>query len=109
MRLLHTRADRSAAALVAEIPQPSSEEIQHRMAGNPLPLRHVSPNRGGDRLVARLIKSEKEVEGRYEEVWTLVEEDALAQWPAGPGAVVGKRRAARRRLREGPRGGALHG
>ena len=40
--------------------------------------------------MARLIKSEKEVEGRYEEVWTLVEEDALDQWPAGPGAVVGQ-------------------
>jgi len=40
--------------------------------------------------VARLIKSEKEVEGRYEEVWTLVEEDALDQWPAGPGDVVGR-------------------
>jgi CO/xanthine dehydrogenase Mo-binding subunit len=40
--------------------------------------------------VARLIKTEKEVEGRYEEVWTLVEEDALAQWPEGPRAVVGR-------------------
>jgi CO/xanthine dehydrogenase Mo-binding subunit len=40
--------------------------------------------------VARLIRTEKEVEGRYEEVWTLVEEDALDQWPAGPGAVVGR-------------------
>jgi CO/xanthine dehydrogenase Mo-binding subunit len=40
--------------------------------------------------VARLIKTEKEVEGRYEEVWTLVEEDALDQWPAGPGDVVGR-------------------
>jgi xanthine dehydrogenase YagR molybdenum-binding subunit len=40
--------------------------------------------------VARLIKSEKEVEGRYEEVWTLVEEDALDQWPPGPGDVVGR-------------------
>jgi CO/xanthine dehydrogenase Mo-binding subunit len=40
--------------------------------------------------MARLIRSEKEVEGRYEEVWTLVEEDALVQWPAGPGAVVGR-------------------
>ncbi|MGH3072677.1 MAG: xanthine dehydrogenase family protein molybdopterin-binding subunit, partial [Gaiellaceae bacterium] len=40
--------------------------------------------------MARLIKSEKEVEGRYEEVWTLVEEDALDQWPAGPGNVVGR-------------------
>ncbi len=40
--------------------------------------------------MARLIRSEKEVEGRYEEVWTLVEEDALEQWPAGPGDVVGR-------------------
>ena len=40
--------------------------------------------------MARLIKTEKEVEGRYEEVWTLVEEDALAQWPAGPREVVGR-------------------
>ncbi|HUP33107.1 MAG TPA: xanthine dehydrogenase family protein molybdopterin-binding subunit [Gaiellaceae bacterium] len=40
--------------------------------------------------MARLIRSEKEVEGRYEEVWTLVEEDALDQWPAGPGDVVGR-------------------
>jgi xanthine dehydrogenase YagR molybdenum-binding subunit len=40
--------------------------------------------------VARLIRSEKEVEGRYEEVWTLVEEDALDQWPPGPGDVVGR-------------------
>ena len=40
--------------------------------------------------MARLIKSEKEVEGRYEEVWTLVEEDAVDPWPAGPGDVVGR-------------------
>jgi CO/xanthine dehydrogenase Mo-binding subunit len=40
--------------------------------------------------VARLIRSEKEVEGRYEEVWTVVEEDALDQWPAGAGNVVGR-------------------
>jgi xanthine dehydrogenase YagR molybdenum-binding subunit len=40
--------------------------------------------------MARLIRSEKEVEGRYEEVWTLVEEDALDQWPSGPGDVVGR-------------------
>jgi CO/xanthine dehydrogenase Mo-binding subunit len=40
--------------------------------------------------VARLIRTEKEVEGRYEEVWLVVEEDALEQWPAGPREVVGK-------------------
>jgi xanthine dehydrogenase YagR molybdenum-binding subunit len=40
--------------------------------------------------VARLIRTEKEVEGRYEEVWIVVEEDALEQWPAGPLDVVGR-------------------
>jgi len=40
--------------------------------------------------MARLIKTEKEVEGRYEEIWTVVEEDALEQWPAGPLEVVGR-------------------
>ena len=40
--------------------------------------------------MARLIKTEKEVEGRYEDVWLVVEEDALEQWPAGPLEVVGR-------------------
>ena len=40
--------------------------------------------------MARLIRTEKEVEGRYEEVWLLVEEDTLEQWPAGPLEVVGR-------------------
>ena len=40
--------------------------------------------------MARLIRTEKEVEGRYEEVWTVVEEDALDAWPAGPLDVVGR-------------------
>ena len=40
--------------------------------------------------MARLIRTEKEVEGRYEEVWVVVEEDPLEQWPAGPLTVVGR-------------------
>jgi xanthine dehydrogenase YagR molybdenum-binding subunit len=40
--------------------------------------------------VARLIRTEKEVEGRYEEVWIVVEEDELEQWPAGPLEIVGQ-------------------
>ena len=40
--------------------------------------------------MARLIRTEKEVEGRYEEVWLVVEEDPLEQWPAGPLTVVGR-------------------
>lgn len=40
--------------------------------------------------MARLIRTEKEVEGRFEEIWLVVEEDPLEQWPAGPQAVVGR-------------------
>jgi CO/xanthine dehydrogenase Mo-binding subunit len=40
--------------------------------------------------LARLIRTEKEVEGRVEEVWLVVEEDALEQWPAGPLEIVGR-------------------
>ena len=40
--------------------------------------------------MARLIRTEKEVEGRYEDVWIAVEEDPLEQWPAGPLSVVGR-------------------
>jgi CO/xanthine dehydrogenase Mo-binding subunit len=40
--------------------------------------------------VARLIRTEKEVEGRYEEVWVVVEEDPLEQWPEGPREIVGR-------------------
>jgi CO/xanthine dehydrogenase Mo-binding subunit len=40
--------------------------------------------------LARLIRTEKEVEGRFEEVWLVVDEDPLDQWPAGPREVVGR-------------------
>jgi len=40
--------------------------------------------------MARLIRTEKEVEGRYEEIWLVVEEDPLVQWPDGPQDVVGR-------------------
>ena len=40
--------------------------------------------------MARLIRTEKEVEGRYTEQWIVVEEDVLEQWPAGPRAIVGR-------------------
>ena len=42
------------------------------------------------RSVARLIRTEKEVEGRYEDVWIVVDEDALDQWPEGPLTTVGR-------------------
>src|SRR5439155_17232142 len=41
--------------------------------------------------MARLIRTEKEVEGRYTEQWVVVEDDAaIDQWPAGPLEVVGR-------------------
>ena len=40
--------------------------------------------------MARLIRTEKEVEGRYEDVWLVVDEDALEQWPPGPREIVGR-------------------
>ena len=49
--------------------------------------------------MARLIRTEKEVEGRREEIWLVVDEDAQDQWPAGPRDVVGRHRT-RHRLAE---------
>jgi xanthine dehydrogenase YagR molybdenum-binding subunit len=40
--------------------------------------------------MARLIRTEKEVEGRYTEQWIVVEEDTLDQWPEGPREAVGQ-------------------
>jgi CO/xanthine dehydrogenase Mo-binding subunit len=40
--------------------------------------------------VARLIRTEKEVEGRYTEQWIVVEEDVLDQWPAGAREKIGR-------------------
>jgi xanthine dehydrogenase YagR molybdenum-binding subunit len=40
--------------------------------------------------LARLIRTEKEVEGRYTETWIVVEEDTLDPWPEGPRDSVGR-------------------
>ena len=40
--------------------------------------------------MARLIRTEKEVEGRYTEQWIVVDEDTLDQWPEGPLDTVGR-------------------
>ena len=41
--------------------------------------------------MARLIRTEKEVEGNYTEQWVVVDEDAaIDQWPPGPRAVAGR-------------------
>ena len=40
--------------------------------------------------MARLIRTEKEIEGRYTEQWVVVEEDTLDQWSEGPLDRVGR-------------------
>jgi CO/xanthine dehydrogenase Mo-binding subunit len=40
--------------------------------------------------LARLIRTEKEVEGQYTEQWVVVDEDAIDQWPEGPLDIVGR-------------------
>jgi aerobic-type carbon monoxide dehydrogenase small subunit (CoxS/CutS family) len=81
----------SAAALVEAEPEPTPSGPA-RDGRQPLPLRRLPANRGGSSHLARLIQTEKEVEGRYTEQWVVVEgdDDALDQWPQGPGEVVGQ-------------------
>jgi xanthine dehydrogenase YagR molybdenum-binding subunit len=55
-----------------------------------VPLRRLPEDRGGDPELARLIRTEKEVEGRFTEQWIMVEEDALDPWQAGPLETVGR-------------------
>src|SRR5262249_37881032 len=90
VRLLHARADRERGRA-----RDRDARAEHRRdsppdGGEPVPLRRIHEDRGGDSHVARLIRTEKEVEGRYEDVWVLVEEDELEQWPAVPRAAVGR-------------------
>ena len=82
----------SAAALVEAEPESDPRARPPRDGRQPLPLRRVPANRGGSADVARLIRTEKEVEGRYTEQWVVVEgdDDALDQWPQGPRDVVGR-------------------
>src|SRR4051812_20329309 len=90
MRLLHARSDRQRRRARRGACRPNHRGDPPPHGRQHLPLRHVHEDRGGDSHVARLIRTEKEVEGRREEVWLVVEEDALDQWPAGPREVVGK-------------------
>src|SRR5580765_8696725 len=90
MRLLHAGADRVRGRARRGRAESIGRADSTCDGGEPLPLRHVSEDRGGDSHVARLIRTEKEVEGRYEEVWLVVEEDTLEQWPAGPREIVGR-------------------
>src|SRR5436309_3686654 len=90
MRLLHAGAGRVGSRARCGEPQPDRRRDPPHDGRQHLPLRHLSANRGGDPALARLIRTEKEVEGRFEEVWLVVEEDPLQQWPEGPLTVVGR-------------------
>ena len=118
MRLLHARARSSARRRCSSAtPQPTREQIHEAMAGNLCRCgaypedRARDPARGGRRMTARFVRTQKEMEGRYEDVWVLVDEtddvETLgarrrphARRPAG---------AAPRRRRAGRRARALHG
>ncbi len=89
----------SATALLAANPTPTRDEIRHAMAGQPVPVRHVSEDRArraarvrGLSLVARLVRTQVEMEGRFEDRWVLVEpDDHIEPWPdPGELAVVGR-------------------
>src|SRR6184192_1377278 len=90
MRVLHAGADRERRLARRDARRPVERRDPTRHGWKPVPLWRVPEDRGGDSNVARLIRTEKEVEGRYEEVWLVVEEDALEQWPAGPRDIVGR-------------------
>src|SRR6476619_3556074 len=90
MRLLHPGSDRLGRRARRGRPGADGRGDSAPHGRQHLPLRRVPEDRGGDSHVARLIRTEKEVEGRYEEVWLVVEEDALEQWPAGPREIVGR-------------------
>src|SRR5207248_1132177 len=90
VRLLYPRPDRLGLGARRRQPEPDARRDPARDGRQPLPLRHLSEDRGGNSDVARLIRTEKEVEGRYTEQWIVVEEDALDQWPAGPRTIVGR-------------------
>src|SRR5204863_586686 len=107
MRLLYTRPGRLGGGARRREPRSDRRRDPAPDGGQHVPLRRLSANRGGDPALARLIRTEKEVEGRFEEVWLVVEEDALTQWPAGPLAVVG-RAAPRKDAAERVRGEARY-
>src|SRR5690349_17215632 len=90
VRLLHAGPGRVGRSARRREPESVRRGDSTSDGGQHLPLRHVPAHRGGDPALARLIRTEKEVEGRFEEVWIVVEEDPLTQWPTGPQAVVGR-------------------
>src|SRR5581483_11111982 len=90
VRFLHSRSDRQRRCAGRGASRPFGRRDPPPHGRESVPLRDLPEDRGGDSHVARLIRTEKEVEGRQEEVWLVVDEDALEQWPAGPREIVGQ-------------------
>ena len=88
----------SAAALVEANPNPQPRRDPARDGREPLPLRHLPEDRGGDPHVARLIRTEKEVEGRYEESGSSSRRTRSTSGPPGRA----RSSASRRRASTGP-------
>ena len=89
----------SATALLAQTPNPTSEQVRDGHERQPLPLRRVSRHRargaasrrGAGGLMAKLQKTSVEMEGRFEERWVLVEEEPPAWEDEREFSVAGKR------------------
>src|SRR2546429_19913 len=91
MRFLHARTGRLGSGARGREPESLEGRDSACNVREPVPLRHLPQDRGGNQHVARLIRTEKEVEGQYTEQWVVVDEDALEQWPEGPLTTVGQK------------------
>src|SRR5262249_21217929 len=87
-RLLHTGADRERVRAARPVAAAELGGDPGRDGRKPLPLRRLSEDRardparrGSTRMSVRLVKAQREMEGRYEDVWVLVDEaDDLETW-----------------------------
>ena len=90
VRLLHARPDRLGDRPARGDAGPDARRDPGGDGGQHLPLRRVSQDRArdprrlgpGGRVTKRFVKTQREMEGRFEDVWALVdEEDDLEIWP----------------------------
>src|SRR5262249_62319106 len=88
MRLLHARTDRVRLRARRGQPEPEPGRDPARDGGEPVPLRHGSEDRGGGLDLARLIRTEKEVDGRLEVGGLVVDRAPPGQGRAAAEVVV---------------------
>ena len=117
VRVLHTGPGRQRDGAARANPAADARADPRGDGRQPLPLRCLSEDRARDparrrwRMTARFVRTQKEMEGRYEDVWALVDEtDDVESW--APDAELHARRQAGpapRRRACGRRPRALHG